>query len=139
MINNTVMLLILQTFLINTFRILQNSVQIDPVPECLDWSPLTNFINSRISHGISFSISPISNDFVLDKLPHLTTGKAAGLDDVSVFFLKAAAPEIHRVFLLVVFQIFGKLQRSPLFSKKGLFTTAQISVPFLFSVLCKKF
>ena len=77
------------------FSNITNSVQIDPVPECLDWCPLTNFINSRIPLGISFSIPPISNDFVLDKLSHLATGKAAGLDDVSGFFLKAASQEIH--------------------------------------------
>ena len=48
-----------------------------------NWDYLKVFVRSKLPLGVSFTIPPITTDFVLDSLRHLPTGKAVGLDGLS--------------------------------------------------------
>ena len=41
-----------------------------------DWDYLKIFVKSKVPVGVSFTIPPITTDFVLDSLRHLPTAKA---------------------------------------------------------------
>ena len=60
-----------------------------------NWDYLKVFVGSKLLPlGVSFTIPPITTDFVLNSLRHLPTGKAVGLDGLSWYFLKLSAPSI---------------------------------------------
>ena len=55
--------------------------------------PLVDFVNDRIpDKSITFSIKPITLDFVINQLNAMDSSKATGLNGVSVNILKITAP-----------------------------------------------
>ena len=95
-----------------------------------NWDYLKVFVRSKLPVGVSFTIPPITTDFVLDSLRHLPTGKAVGLDGLSGYFLKLSAPSIASS-LTTVFNLslssgsfpdlWKKGKVSPLFKEGSLF------------------
>ena len=59
-----------------------------------NWGYLKDFVRSKLLLGVSFTIPPITSNFVLDSLCYLPTGKAVGLDGLGGCFLKLSAPSI---------------------------------------------
>lgn len=76
------------------FENIISTVNHDNVPESPDWSFLTEFVESKLSPGLQFSIPPFTEEFVESSFSRLLTNKAAGFDQVTGFFLKTAAPAI---------------------------------------------
>ena len=83
-----------------------------------NWDYLTIFVTSKLPVGASFTIPPITTDFVLDSLRHLPTGKAVGLDGLLGYFLKLSAPSIAS-FLTTVFNLSLSSGSFPDFWKKA--------------------
>ena len=87
------------------FANISSSVQLNHVSDLPNWERIADYVDSKLPSGVSYRISPISENFVRSSLQQLSTGKATGLDDLSSYFLISA-------FLLVFFLTFGKLRKS---------------------------
>ena len=58
------------------------------------WDYLKNSVSFKLPLGVSLTIPPITSVFVHNSLRYLPTGKAVGLDGLSMHFLKLSAPSI---------------------------------------------
>ena len=97
--------------------------------------------------GVSFTIPPVTTDFVLNSLRHLPTGKAVGcLDGLSGYFLKLSAPSIASS-LTTVFNLslssgsfpdlWKKAKVSPLFKEGSLFDRSNYRPISVLAILSK--
>ena len=115
-----------------------------PVDHSLDY--LVDFISSKFSENSSFTIPPLSDDFVLDKLQHLSSNKASGLDGLNSHFLKIAAssisPSLTKILnLSIATGIFPNLWKiakvTPLFKDGSLFECSNYRPISVLSIISK--
>ena len=76
------------------FANISSSVQLNHVSDPPNWERIADYVDSKLPSGVSYCIPSISENFVRTSLQQLSTSKATGLDDLSSFFLKIAAPAI---------------------------------------------